>query len=221
MLWTASPVRMAALDGQLDSLLGQVGAVVFYLIVWGLVFVGTALFVGAFIPFVTGDSLLFAAGIISARTDSVNIWVLAIGVGLAAFLSDQVGFLLGRRFGRPYLYRRGGPRTMHAIERTEGFYRLFGWWSVVIARFVPWARVFVPVVAGIGGMGYMRFVGANIVGALAWGVGITVIGFYAASIPGVRAAAYIIAGVFITASIIAGIRAWRADRRKAPLCTEP
>ena len=101
---------MAALDGQLSDLLGQVGVVVFYLVVWGLVFAGTALFVGVFIPFVTGDSLLFAAGIIAAGASGIDIWVLAIGVGIAAFLGDQVGFLLGRRYGRPYLDRRGGPR---------------------------------------------------------------------------------------------------------------
>ena len=52
------------------------------------------------------------------------------------------------------------------IARTEHFYRTFGWWSVVIARFIPWGRVFVPVIAGVGRMGYARFVTANIVGAL-------------------------------------------------------
>ncbi|KQX07345.1 MULTISPECIES: DedA family protein [unclassified Leifsonia] len=205
-------LRTAALDGQLTDLLGQVGVVVFYLVVWGLVFAGTALFVGVFVPFVTGDSLLFASGIIAAGASGVDIWILAIGTGIAAFLGDQVGFLLGRRYGRPYLDRRGGPRMQGVIARTEHFYRTFGWWSVVIARFIPWGRVFVPVIAGVGRMGYARFVTANIVGALAWGVGITVIGYYAASIPGVRVLAYVIAGVFIAASIVAGIRAWRLER---------
>lgn len=206
-------LHFAALDQQLADLLHDVGAVVFYIVVWGLVFVGTALFVGVFVPFVTGDSLLFASGLIAAAASGINIWVLAIGVGLAAFLGDQVGFLLGRRFGRPYLDKRGGPRTQKVIAKTEQFYTTFGWWSVVIARFMPWARVFVPVIAGVGRMGYYRFMVANLVGALAWGVGITVIGYFAASIPGVKAAAYIIAGLFITAAIIAGIRAWRLDRK--------
>lgn len=206
-------LHFAALDQQLAGLLHDVGAVVFYIVVWGLVFVGTALFVGVFVPFVTGDSLLFASGLIAAAASGINIWVLAIGVGIAAFLGDQVGFLLGRRFGRPYLDKRGGPRIQRVIARTEKFYTTFGWWSVVIARFMPWARVFVPVIAGVGRMGYYRFVVANLVGALAWGVGITVIGYFAASIPGVKAAAYIIAGLFITAAIVAGIRAWRLDRK--------
>ena len=99
---------VAALDGQASDWLATFGPIVFYLIVWGLVFSGTGLFVGVFIPFVTGDSLLFAAGLIAARADSVNIWVLATGVGVAAFLGDQVGFVLGRHYGRPYLDRRRG-----------------------------------------------------------------------------------------------------------------
>jgi membrane-associated protein len=206
-------VHVSALDEQLSDLLGNVGVGAFYVFVWGLVFVGTALFVGAFIPFVTGDSLLFAAGIIAATASSINIWVLAIGVGVAAFLGDQVAFILGRRFGRPYLDNRGGPRTKAAIAKTEKFYTTFGWWSVVIARFMPWARVFVPVIAGIGRMNYYRFLSANILGAIVWGVGMTVVGFFAASIPGVKIAAYIIGGSFILAAVVAGIGAWRADRR--------
>jgi membrane-associated protein len=205
-------ISTAALDGQMSDLLGHTGVIAFYLVVFGLVFAGTALFLGVFIPFITGDSLLFAAGIIAAGSTGVNIWVLAIGVGIAAFLGDQVGFLLGRHYGRPYLTSKGGPRTQRMIAKTEGFYRLFGWWSVVVARFVPWGRVFIPVIAGVGKMGYYRFVTANLVGALAWGVGITVIGYFAATVAGVKTASYVIAGIVIAASIFAGIRAWRADR---------
>lgn len=208
-----------SVSDDLVGMLGDVGAIVFYLIVWGLVFAGTALFFGIFVPFVTGDSLLFAAGLIAASASGVDIWVLTIGVGIAAFLGDQVGFLLGRRFGRPYLDKRGGARTQKAIAKTEWFYHTFGWWSVVIARFVPWGRVFIPVIAGVGKMAYLRFVTANLVGALAWGVGITLIGYFAASIPAVKAGSYVIAGIVITASIIAGIRAWRIDRAERAAAT--
>jgi membrane-associated protein len=205
-------VRAAALDGQLSDFLASAGVVVFYLLVWALVFAGTALFLGVFIPFITGDSLLFGAGLVVASTSSLNIAVLALGVGVAAFLGDQVGFLLGRRYGRGYLDKRGGRRTQLAIAKTESFYLKYGWWAVVVARFMPWARVFVPVVAGVGRMSYYPFVSSNLVGALAWGVGITLTGYYAAAIPGVKSAAYIIAGFFIAASIVFGVRTWLADR---------
>lgn len=209
----ASGVATASVATDMGDVLAEVGPVLFYLVVWGLVFAGTAVFAGIFIPFLTGDSLLFAAGIIAGTTDGVSIWVLAIGVAIAAVAGDQVGFALGRRFGRPYLSRRRGRWITRAVARTERFYELFGWWSVVIARYVPWGRVFIPAIAGISGMAYWRFLTANIVGAFSWGVLITVIGYFAASNPSVRPAAYAVAGVVIAASIVSGIRAWRLDRR--------
>jgi membrane-associated protein len=214
-------LHTAALDDQLNGVLTGTGAVVFYLIVWVLVFAGTAIFLGVFIPFITGDSLLFAAGIVTAASADLNIVVLAIGVGVAAFLGDQVGFLLGRRYGRGYLDRHGGRRTQAAIAKTEHFYRTFGWWAIVVARFMPWARVFIPVIAGVGRMNYYRFLSSNLVGALAWGCGMTIVGYFAASLPGVKSAAYVIGGAFILASIIFGIRAWRADRRSRRTATVP
>jgi membrane-associated protein len=205
-------IHTAALDGQLSDLFSQTGLILFYLAIWALVFAGTAVFLGVFIPFITGDSLLFGSGLVAASTPSISIAVLAAGTGIAAFLGDQVGFILGRHFGRGYLERHGGRRTQAAIVKTESFYRKFGWWSVVVARFMPWARVFVPVIAGVGRMNYYKFLSSNLVGALAWGVGLTLTGYYAAAIPEVKNAAYVIAGSFITASIVFGIRAWRRDR---------
>ena len=146
-----------------------IGPVLFYVAVFGLVFAGTGLFVGAFIPFITGDSLVFAAGLIAAaHADSINIYVMAIGVGIAAWLGDQVGYTLGRHFGRPYLDKRNGSWLKKAIARSEQFYQRYGWWSVVVARFVPWARVIIPALAGIGKMNYYKFFSANLVGALLW-----------------------------------------------------
>jgi len=186
---------------------------VFYLVVWGLVFVGTALFVGVFLPFVTGDTLLFVAGALAATIPSASIWALAIGVGIAAFLSDQLGYVLGRHFGRPYLERRTSPFIRKAIARTDRFYELFGWWSVVVARYVPVIRALLPPVAGIGGMPYWRFLSANVVGALGWGVLITVAGYLTVYFEWARPAAYAIGGAAIIASVVAGIRAVVLDRR--------
>ena len=190
------------------------GATLFYLVVWGLVFAGTGLLIGAFIPFITGDSLVFAAGLIAAaHASEVNIVVMATGVGIAAWLGDQVGFTLGRHYGRPYLDKRKGKWIRAGIEKSEALFNAWGWWAVVIARFMPWARVFVPVVAGIAKMNYYKFFSANIVGALAWGTGLTLAGYYSATIPAVKNASYLIAGIFITASLIAGIRIWLLNRR--------
>ena len=190
-----------------------IGPVLFYVAVFGLVFAGTGLFVGAFIPFITGDSLVFAAGLIAAaNSDSINIFVMAIGVGIAAWLGDQVGYTLGRHFGRPYLDKRNGNWLKKAIVRSEQFYQSYGWWSVVVARFIPWARVIIPAVAGIGKMNYYQFFTANFVGAVLWGTGLTVAGYFTYSIEWVRSFVYIIALVVIGLSIIAGVRTWRANR---------
>lgn len=194
--------------------------VIFYLAIWALVFAGTGLFVGAFIPFITGDSLLFASGLVTAATPELSIWILALGTGIAAFIGDQVGFILGRHLGRPYLDRKSGPRMRKIIDRVDGFYQKYGWWSVVIARFIPWARVFVPWVAGIGKMNYFKFLTSNFVGAVAWGVGLTLTGYFAYRIEWVKNSAYAIAGFFILLSIIVSVRTWyieRKDRKAAEM----
>jgi membrane-associated protein len=208
-------ILASTLGTQMSDLLASAGPILFYLVVWGLVFAGTGLFVGVFIPFITGDSLLFAAGLVTAAaSDTLNVWVLAIGVGIAAFVGDQVGFIMGRHLGRPYLDKKAGPRMSRLIVRVDRFYLKYGWWSVVVARFMPWARVLIPWIAGIGKMNYTKFLTSNLVGAIAWGVGLSVVGFFAASIPSVRVAAYIIGGTFITLSIIFGLRTWLQDRRE-------
>ena len=187
----------------------QIGPILFVAAVWGLVFAGTGLLIGAFIPFITGDSLVFAAGLVAASSpESINIWVLSIGIGIFAWLGDQVGYTLGRHFGRPYLDKRQGAIIQSAIRKAEEFYQAWGWWAVVVARFVPMARVLIPVIAGIGKMHYYKFFSANLVGAVVWGVGLSLAGYYAASIPLVKDATYIIAVVVVAASLVAGIRSW-------------
>jgi membrane-associated protein len=203
----------AALTSQVTDWLNSYGPILFYLIVWGLVFAGTGFFIGAFIPFITGDSLIFAAGLLAATNDSINIWVLTIGIGLAAFIGDQTGFVLGRHYGRPYLDKREGPRLKTAIAKSEKFYAELGWWAVVVARFMPWARVLIPAIAGIARMNYYKFLSANLVGALAWGVGLTLAGYYAATIPAVKTGSYAIATFFIVGSIVAGVRSWMKNRQ--------
>ncbi|MGV8884776.1 MAG: DedA family protein [Microbacteriaceae bacterium] len=200
------------LQSDLISFFDGLGPFLFYAVVFFLVFAGTALFFGVFIPFITGDSLLFAAGLTTAAHSELNIIVLAVGVGISAFLGDQVGFLIGRHAGRDYLDKRKSARLQRAVVASERLYVKYGWWSVVVARFVPFGRVVIPVIAGISRMNYYRFLTSNLVGALLWGVGLTLTGYFAASIPGVKGAAYVIAGIVITLSIIAGIRTWREDR---------
>jgi len=190
-----------------------VGPFLFYVVVFGLVFAGTGLFIGAFIPFITGDSLVFAAGLVAAANSGViNIYVMVIGVGIAAWIGDQVGYALGRHYGRPYLDKRQGQWIKTAISKSEIYYHRYGWWSIVVARFVPWGRVIIPALAGISQMNYYKFFSANFVGALLWGCGLTLAGYFTYSIPWVRSTVYVIALVVILLSVIAGVRTWQANR---------
>jgi membrane-associated protein len=192
----------------------QIGPILFVAVVWALVFAGTGLLIGAFIPFITGDSLVFAAGLVAASfPESINIWVLSIGIGIFAWLGDQVGYTIGRHYGRPYLDKRQGAIIQSAISKAEKFYQAWGWWAVVIARFVPMARVLIPVIAGIGKMNYYKFFSANLVGAVVWGMGLCLAGYFAASIPLVKDATYIIAVLVIAASLVAGIRSWYKNNK--------
>lgn len=210
---TIQNLPKAVLENELTAWFNTLGPFLFYLAVWGLVFAGTAFLLGLFIPFITGSSLIFGAGVVTSVFDNMNIAILAVGVGIAAFFGDQVAFVLGRVYGRPYLDKRTGPRLTRVVNRTEKFYNAWGWWAVVIARFITWARAMVPVIAGIGKMNYYKFLSSNFVGAMLWGVGLTVSGYYATSIPLVERTVYLIAAVFILLSIVAGIRAVIKERK--------
>jgi membrane-associated protein len=178
-----------------------------YLLVWGIVFLETGILLAFWLP---GDSILFSAGLVSAARNDMNIVILVAGVFLAAFIGDQVGYVIGRKLGRPYLERSTSDRVARMVTRSELFYQRNGWWAVCAARFFPWFRTFIPPIAGTAKMPYYKFLSANAVGALAWGVGITIAGFYSANIPIVKSFSYAIAAFFIGGSIISII--WRRTR---------
>ena len=185
----------ASFDAQLSSL----APFIFYIVVAGIVFIETGILIGFFLP---GDSILFSAGLVAAAHGNINIVILVTAIFLAAFFGDQVGFVIGRVVGRPYLDKKESPRMKRMIVKSEEFYEKYGWWAVVIARYFPWIRTFVPPIAGAAKMNYYKFLSANALGALLWGVGITLAGFYAATIPWVKGSSYAIAAFFITASLI-------------------
>jgi membrane-associated protein len=185
----------ASFDAQLSSL----APFIFYIVVAGIVFIETGLLIGFFLP---GDSILFSAGLVAAAHGNINIVILVTAIFLAAFFGDQVGFVIGRVVGRPYLDKKKSPRIKRMIAKSEVFYEKYGWWAVVIARYFPWIRTFVPPIAGAAKMNYYKFLSANALGALLWGVGITLAGYYAATIPWVKSSSYALAAFFITASLI-------------------
>jgi membrane-associated protein len=191
---------------------GTLTASAVYAVVLGFIFVESGLLVGFFLP---GDTILFGAGLVSAEPGSgVSLPLLAAGAFVAAVAGDSIGYTFGSRLGRGWVDRRVARGRLDArhLRRAEEFYLRWGWWAVVVARWIPWVRTFTPVVAGTSRMPYLRFLSANVVGALAWAVGLTVLGHLAASEPALKHASYAIAGAFIAASLVVGVVGWLRRR---------
>ena len=201
---------MIELAASFDAQLSSLAPYLFYLIVGAIIFFETGVLFAFFLP---GDSILFSAGLVAAANKDVNILILVTVIFIAAFFGDQIGFVLGRLVGRPYLERHNSPRMQSMIARSERFYEKTGWWAVVAARFFPWLRTFVPPIAGASKMNYYKFLSANALGAFLWGVGITLAGYYAATLPWVKTWSYAIAAFFIIASLVSALVHHRRLRR--------
>ena len=181
-----------------------------YLALGAIVFIETGILIAFFLP---GDSILFAAGLVAATRNDTNIVFLVAIIFIAAFLGDQVGYVLGRKYGRSYLERHSSPRIERMIARAENFYDKYGWSAVILARFYPWIRTFMPPIAGIGKMNYYKFLAANALGAFLWGVGITTLGYFAASIPALKDSSRAIAAFFIILTIALTIKNYLRSKR--------
>jgi membrane-associated protein len=184
-----------------QGFLSSMAPFLLYIFMGVIIFLETGVLVAFFIP---GDSLLFFAGLVAASTNNVNILLLVSIVFFAAFMGDQVGFALGRTVGRSYLEKSKRPRFLKMIARAERFYSRYGWWAVVFARFYPWIRTFVPPIAGVSKMNYYRFLTANALGAFVWGVGMTLLGYYAVQFPWIDENSKLIALFFIALSLVSG-----------------
>ena len=170
------------LDHYLSEIIQNYGTLT-YALLFLIVFCETGLIV---LPFLPGDSLLFAAGTFAALGD-LNWGILYGSLLIAAVLGDSVNYEVGRYFG-PKIARHEKLKFINKahIEKTQQFYDKYGAKTIIIARFVPIVRTFAPFVAGIGSMSYQRFLQFNLVGAVAW-VAICLAGGYLfGNIPAVK-----------------------------------
>jgi membrane-associated protein len=184
------------------SALGATGA---YLVVPVLVLVESGIPVGFLLP---GDTVLFAAGLLAGDPGSgVRVGVVVALVTLAAVVGEALGYATGARLGRPWLDRRvaSGRLDPRHLRRADSFFRRFGWWAVLAARWVPWARTFVPLLAGSSGMPLGRFASANLVGALTWAAGLVLVGYAAAGDPRLGLVAGAVAACAVAGSLLAAL----------------
>jgi membrane-associated protein len=163
-----------------------------------IIFMECGVLIGFFFP---GDSLLFTAGFLaSQQAFGLDIWTLSIVCGIAAALGPLVGYWYGNLWG-PRLFNREDSiwfQKRHLVRAHE-FYERHGGKALIIARFMPIVRTFAPVVAGMAGMDYRRFVLYTVIGAVVWAVGVTWLGFFLGSlIPDAgRYLEYIVAAIIV------------------------
>jgi membrane-associated protein len=133
---------------------------------------------GAMFPLLPGDSLLVVAGLFAARGD-LNLLYLNLLLIPMAIAGDAVSYLIGARIG-PKLFSRPKSRLWNPehVQAAHAFYEKHGGKAIILARFVPIVRTFVPVVAGVAGMPYRRFASFNMVGGAAWVLSMTSIGYF-------------------------------------------
>lgn len=184
------------------------------IIAWGgyvgltaIIFAETGLLIGFFLP---GDSLLVTAGLLAATTGVFNVWWLGLLLMAASILGNTAGYAIGKATG-PRLFSREDSLLFNKkhLYRAHEFYERHGGKTVIIARFMPIVRTFVPVVAGMGQMGYRRYTIYNVIGGIGWIWSMLLIGYFLGTyIPGVdqHIESLIIIVVFL--SLLPGIIGW-------------
>ncbi|MFJ4658560.1 VTT domain-containing protein [Nocardia sp. NPDC088792] len=162
---------------------------------------------GLLFPILPGDSLLFTGGLLAAHpSHPVSLWVLLPSVAFVAWLGDQSGYWIGRAIG-PALFKKEDTRffKQHYITETHAFFEKHGPKTIILARFVPIVRTFMPVLAGVSKMDYRKFALVDIIGAVAWGGGVTVLGYFLGNIEFIRKNVEAIFLLIVVVSILPGI----------------
>ena len=204
-----------SLDSTLPQVIAQYGNWIF-VILFLIIFAETGLVI---FPFLPGDSLLFIAGSVAA-TGAMNVHALVAALIVAAILGDSVNFAVGRYVG-PKVFSHAGKsgiwRLVKAshLQRTHDFFEKHGAFALVIGRFVPIVRTFVPFLAGVGEMKYPRFLAYNIAGGVLWITSVTYAGYMFGNIPWVKQHFHWVVIGIIVASIMPMVIQFLRERAKS------
>ncbi len=136
-------------------------------------------------PFLPGDSLLFAAGMLTASTGILNIWILIPLLIVSAICGDNVNYFVGRFFGEKVFEIKFLKRFIKReyLEKTHAFYEKHGGKTIIMARFVPIVRTFAPFAAGLGKMNYSKYISFCLIGGILWVCLLSLSGYYLGNIP--------------------------------------
>ena len=176
---------------------------------------------GAMIFFLPGDSLLFMAGLFAGNGD-LNIFALWALLIPAAIIGDATSYFIGMKMG-PALFNKPESRFFKPahMKAAHDFYEKHGGKAIIMARFMPIVRTFVPVVAGIGKMPYKRFAAFNAAGGFLWVTSMTIAGYFLGQIPFVKKNIELMVIGIIVLSILPGIIAWLRARNAPPAVPAP
>ncbi|MCQ8117542.1 DedA family protein [Methylomonas rosea] len=195
------------IDKHLANIISDYGTVT-YAILFLVIFVETGFVV---MPFLPGDSLLFAAGAFVAM-DAFNLPILLGVLGAAAVLGDTVNYWIGRSIGQR-AYSLSWVNREH-LDRAQAFYDTYGGKTIVLARFVPIVRTFAPFVAGIGKMPYSTFILFNIVGGVAWVLICVFAGYFFGNIPLVKKNfELVVLGIVLISILPIVLEVWKARKQ--------
>ncbi|WP_228374233.1 DedA family protein [Demequina phytophila] len=170
---------------------------------------------GLLFPILPGDSLLFTVGLfVGTGALDIPLWAACLVLFLAAFAGDQLGYAIGRKAG-PAIFNRPDSRwfKQEHITKTHAFFERYGGRALVLGRFVPFVRTYIPVAAGIGRMPYSHFVRYNAIGAFAWGVGFTLLGYWLGSFDVIKDNLELAAIVIVGISVLPIVIEWWRHRR--------
>ena len=187
-----------------------------YLGIIAIIFAESGLFFGFFLP---GDSLLLTAGLLAARGE-LSLVILLLTLPVAAVLGDNVGFWFGKKVG-PAIFNRENSLLFRRknLLAAKAFYDKHGGKTITLARFMPFIRTFVPIVAGAVEMEYRRFFFFNLTGGLVWAAGVTLAGYFLGQFfpPEVldRYFLLIIVVVIFISALPAMVHAWKEYRHEA------
>ena len=196
------------LDAQLADFVSEHGAWV-YALLFVIIFIETGLVVWPFLP---GDSLLFVTGAIAAAGGMDIAAVMSVLV-CAALTGDNVNYFIGRWAGpRVFHYEKSRWFNPRHLARAHEFYERHGGKTIILARFIPVVRTYVPFVAGIGAMPYARYLGFCVVGALAWVLSLCSAGYFFGNLPVVKNNLSVAIVLIVLVSISPGLVAWMKTR---------
>ncbi len=180
-----------------------------YVIMFLIIFCETGLVVTPFLP---GDSLLFALGALSSVENGLNLWILLGSLTLAGVLGDTCNYQIGKHLGPKVFDSNSRIFKKEYLEQTQGFYKKWGAFTIVAARFAPIVRTFAPFVAGIGTMEYKKFLSYNVVGAVAWVFVFILAGHFFGNLPMVKRNFHIVIFGVIFVSLIPMLVPWIKSR---------